>query len=218
MDAKYYIETDGDIFLVRREGALDLPFKREVPFEFDPIAPLPVDGEVWFCSPRLAEHPSDWTGKDHVDGLDDVTPLVREAVHASMPRVVVEGVCVQQGCVLLVKGNRGFTKDRWTLPGGFLRFGEDPTEGLQREIREEIGVDCRIGDLIAVRSKLGKASRLHWILFFYRIAIDGEPIANPDEIAELRFVEVDEACGLLADGVMREVVSKLGRAPKTDGH
>jgi len=210
MDARYYIEADGQIFLVRRNGRLDLPFANEVPFEFDRVAPLPAGDDVWFCVPRLAEHPSDWVSKDRVDGLDTVTPLVREAVHASMPRVVVEGICVEDGKILLVKGSRGLTKDRWTLPGGFLRFGEDPADGLRREIHEELGVEAEIGDLIAVRSKLGESSRLHWILFFYRVRLSGTPRPNPDEIAQIRSVEIAEGAEMLMDGAMRGIVARLG--------
>ena len=141
--------------------------------------------------------------------MPDVTPLVREAVHASMPRVVVEGVCLRQGRILLVKGNRGLTKDRWTLPGGFLRFGESPRDGVLRELREETGVDGKVEELIDVRSRLGRHTCLHWLMLFYRIRIDGEPEPNPDEIAEARFVDLDEARTLVSDELMRHTIESI---------
>ena len=206
MDARFYVESDGRIFLICRDGLLDLPFPNEVPFEVDRIAPLGCDEPVWFCVPSLSSHPWDWTRKDDVQTMDDVTPLVRAAVHATMPRVVVEGICLREGRVLLVKGNRGLTKDRWTLPGGFLQFGEDPRQGVLRELREEIGVESTIEELLDVRAKLGTHTRLHWTMLFYRVRIVGEPIPNPDEIAEVRFVDPDEALRLVADPLMCEAI------------
>lgn len=209
MTQHYYIESDGRIFLVPRGETLDLPTEEEIPFRFEPIAPLASASQVMFCAPRLEKHPSDWMRKDVVPVDSRVTALVREAVHASMPRVVSEGVFIKDGLVLLLKGSRGLTKDRWTLPGGFVRFGEGPVEGLLREIKEELGTRAEIGDLLAVRSKLGKHTLLHWTQFFYRVTILGEIKPNPDEIAVAQFFEPSEGAQLLDDPLMREVIESL---------
>ncbi|UCF10974.1 MAG: NUDIX hydrolase, partial [Candidatus Bipolaricaulota bacterium] len=80
-----------------------------------------------------------------------------------MPRVVVEGLCMRADrSLLLVKGSRGYTAGRWSLPGGFLRFGERPEEGMARELREELGVAGRVGRLLLSTARLGVRSRLHW--------------------------------------------------------
>lgn len=210
MAKRYYIESDGRIFLVSRNGTLDLPLRDEIPFPIEVIAPLASASDVVFCTPRLDAHPSDWMSKDVVPVSPLVGPLVREAVHATMPRVVSEGVFVQNGVVLLLKGSRGLTKDRWTLPGGFVRFGEGPVEGLRREIREELGAESEIGELLSVRSKLGQHTMLHWTQFFYRVTIFGELQPDPDEIAEARFFPPAEGALLLADPLMREVLEALG--------
>ncbi len=206
---RYYIESDGRIYLVRRDETLDLPFPAEVPFDVERIALLHTAEPVWFCVPRLDGHPHEWPSKDDAPTIDNVTPLVRDAVHATMPRAVVEGVCLREGRILLVKGNRGLTEDRWTLPGGFLRFGESPRDGVLRELREEIGVNATVEDLIDVRSKLGQHTCLHWIMLFYRVRIDGDPMPNPDEIAEARFVDVDEARALVSDDLMRNAIEAI---------
>jgi 8-oxo-dGTP diphosphatase len=211
LETRYYVESDGRIYLVQRGDALDLPFLGEIPFDVEPIARLRTAEPVWFCVPRLERHPSEWPSKDDVPTIENVTPLVREAVHATMPRVVVEGVCLRGGRVLLVKGSRGLTKDRWTLPGGFLRFGESPSDGVLREVREEVGVDASVEELIDARSKLGQHTRLHWVMLFYRVRIDGEPAPNPDEIAEARFVEIAEALELVSDELMCDAIERISR-------
>lgn len=206
---RYYIETDGKVFLVEREGVLDLPDKGEIPFPIKEIAPLATSVPVVFAVPKLPRFPRDWLGKDALASLPEVSSLVREAIHASMPRVVVEGIALKEEEVLLVKASRGLTEGLWSLPGGFVRFGESPAEGLIREVHEELRVDASIDKLIDVRAKLGEESRLHWIMLFYRITIDGAPDPDPDEIAEARFFPLDEAKGLVCDSLMRAVVSSL---------
>ncbi len=209
MTRRYYIETDGRIFLVLRNGQLDLPMKDEIPFEMTMIAPLAPSSQVMFCVPDLPAHPAHWMSKDDVPVHARVTARVREAVHATMPRVVSEGVFIQDALILLLKGNRGLTKDRWTLPGGFIRFGEGPAEGLLREIQEELRVNARIDEMLSVHSKLGAHTLLHWTQFFYRVTLLGSIDPNPDEIAEARFFKPKEAASLLADPVMRDVIESL---------
>lgn len=209
MTQRYYLETDGRIFLVPRDKQLDLPTRDEIPFEFEVIAPLAPASEALYCTPDLEVHPSHWMSKDAVPCDPRITGGVRAAVHATMPRVVSEGVFIKDGRVLLLKGSRGLTKNRWTLPGGFVRFGEGPVDGLRREIHEELGVHAEIGDLLAVHSKLGEHTLLHWIQFFYRVTLIGEIAPDPDEIAAAQFFELDEGARLLADPLMRDVIASL---------
>ena len=57
----------------------------------------------------------------------------------------VYGIFIRNQNVLMVKENMNgfeFTK----FPGGGLEFGEGLTEGLKREIREELDLDCEIND------------------------------------------------------------------------
>ncbi len=206
---RYYLESDGRVFLVDRDGVLDLPTQDEIPFKFDEIAPLATSEPVLFCSPRLPRHPHEWPGKDELAFLPAVAPLVRETIHAGMPRVVVEGICLKDGKILLVKGSRGLTKGRWSLPGGFLRFGETPPEGLLRELKEELGVGGRIESLLDIKGKLGSESRLHWVMIFYQVSLEGEPHPDPDEIAEATYFPLERARDLGIDDLMRDAVSSI---------
>jgi 8-oxo-dGTP diphosphatase len=208
---RYYIETDGRIFLILNNGEWDLPRPDQVPFTVEKIARLPAEEETWFCSPDLPSHPRDWPSKDEVQQRADIASRVLVAVHATMPRVVVEAICIDGGKVLLVKGSRGLTTGRWSLPGGFLRFGESPEEGVVREVHEEVGANAVIVAPAGTHSKLGSFSKLHWIMFFYRVAVRGEPRPNPDEIAEVRFVPVDDAEAFLEDPVMAAAIRRAAQ-------
>lgn len=179
-----YVESDGRLFVVRRNGRFDLPAREELPFPVEQIGPLATPEPVVFCVPELPAHPASWPSKDDLASDPRASTLLQAAIHGSMPRVVVEGICEADGKLLLVKGNRGYTAGRWTLPGGFLRFGEAPRDGLAREIREELGVCSTIGGLLKATGRLGESSRLHWVMLFYRMTIHSPPRPSPDEIAE----------------------------------
>lgn len=50
-----------------------------------------------------------------------------------------------RGRVLLVKPTY---KDGWDIPGGYVEPGETPIEACEREIREELGLEVRVGNLL----------------------------------------------------------------------
>ncbi len=64
---------------------------------------------------------------------------------ASAFKVRAAALIVRDDRLLL---NRISGVDSWMLPGGTGEFGETVEETLARELREELGVDCRIGRLL----------------------------------------------------------------------
>ena|SRR3982750_444535 len=73
----------------------------------------------------------------------------------------------------------------WGLPGGFLRKGEQPEEGIRREIREEIDLEL---DSLAMFSVRTVGSHIE-IIFSARAA--GEPKVISREIYELGWFDPD---------------------------
>ena len=39
---------------------------------------------------------------------------------------------------------------RWTLPGGGIDHGESPQQAVVREVHEETGLDCTVGEVLVV--------------------------------------------------------------------
>lgn len=61
--------------------------------------------------------------------------------------------CERDGTILLTRVSaKGPGGGLWTLPGGGLRFGEDPAAGVTREVREETGYNVVLGALVGIRS------------------------------------------------------------------
>ena len=60
---------------------------------------------------------------------------------------IARGVAIADGKILLCRAKGGKTS---YLPGGHIEFGETGREALEREIREELGVESKTGRFLGV--------------------------------------------------------------------
>jgi 8-oxo-dGTP pyrophosphatase MutT (NUDIX family) len=96
--------------------------------------------------------------------------------------IAQKGIIAKEGRVLLVKG---LGADKWDLPGGRLHKGEEPLEGLKREIKEEVGCDSVVKNAVH-SSQMYHETVAKWAFFIaYEVLLTSEDIVIPeDEIAE----------------------------------
>lgn len=95
--------------------------------------------------------------------------------------------------VLLAKRAWPPAKGSWDCIGGFLEAGEHPLEGLQREIKEEIGVTLNVKELIGVwMDRYYHNKHWRWTLnFYYRATIaKGKPKAS-DDVAAIKWFPIN---------------------------
>ena len=114
-------------------------------------APEPRVVEVDGSTVAVGWHPV----ADVLSGALPVTDIVTEALAGHQPfrlqRLAVYALVRRGDDVLLTRiSARGAHPGSWTLPGGGLDHGEAPRDALAREVREECGVDCRVGELLDV--------------------------------------------------------------------
>lgn len=81
----------------------------------------------------------------------------------------------------------------WELPGGQIELGETLTDGLQREIFEECGIEVELGRLAHVRSNL---SSLIVIFCFYATYARGE-LRPSEETPAVRWADQQTALDLI---------------------
>lgn len=126
---------------------------------------------------------------DVASGETPVTSLVHEALEDHRPfqlqRVAAYGLVRRGDAVLLTRlSERAFHTGSWTLPGGGIDHGERPAVALAREITEECGVACEVGDLrdvhdvrFAGTAPSGRHEDFHGIhlIFDATVADDAQP-------------------------------------------
>lgn len=204
-----YIESDGMVHLVEREGKLTFPREGEVKLELDFRGEMDFpEGKVLFAVPHLHSWPRDWTFKDDVPAMTNVATIVHRAINGSLVREVVGALVFHPDGqrILLVKASRGFTKGMWNIPGGFVTYAETPEEGMAREMEEETGIRIRLERLLGVfTQKFGSPYYMRGHMYAAR-ALTTDLKLQMDEIADAQWFTLDEARRVLLNPFGRKAL------------
>ena len=105
-------------------------------------------------------------------------------------RVSVAGVVVDGGKFMVALRKPGTSiGESWEFPGGKIKAGEDPQEGLVREYLEELNLEIRVGRQI--HESVFSNRKEEYRLLAFRIEIIGGELRSPEH-QELRWVSMDE--------------------------
>jgi 8-oxo-dGTP diphosphatase len=113
----------------------------------------------------------------------------RERTQAMIPqllRLAAYGVCLRQDQILLARYvSPDGTQRHWTLPGGKVEHGEDPSDAVVREVDEETGYRVTVEQLLGLDSRAHhvrwgspEGSELHKVGILYRVKITGGELRN----------------------------------------
>jgi ADP-ribose pyrophosphatase YjhB (NUDIX family) len=99
-----------------------------------------------------------------------------------------------EGRVLLARRAVEPEKGKWDIVGGFLEEGEDPLEGLRREVREETGLEAEPLDfLVATVDRYGDGDDApHTLNLVWTARVSGGEPEPADDVSELRWFGRDE--------------------------
>ncbi|WP_372730076.1 NUDIX domain-containing protein [Nocardioides sp.] len=132
---------------------------------------------------------------DVLSGRVPVVPLVQEALVDHRPfrqqRIAAYALVRRDDSLLLTRiSSRGHHAGSWTLPGGGIDHGETPRSALEREVQEECGIACEVGELVDVHdthfdgtAPSGRHEDFHGIHLIFA--------ATVDDAATVRVVEAD---------------------------
>jgi 8-oxo-dGTP diphosphatase len=109
-------------------------------------------------------------------------------VYASS-KPTASALCVDDGRVLLARRAHPPFEGFWDIPGGFLEEGEDPLDGLRRELKEETGLEVEPQRFLGIwMDRYGGDSTAKATLNLYWTArVVGGEAAPADDVAELRW-------------------------------
>lgn len=110
------------------------------------------------------------------------------------PAPTVGCVIVRDGRALVAVRAEEPWKGQIDVPGGFLAVGEDPTDGLRREVREELGVEIDVTDHDYVQTVAHRyESGGEWLISmgFRARLIEGEPRPS-DDVAAVKWVRSED--------------------------
>jgi ADP-ribose pyrophosphatase YjhB (NUDIX family) len=108
------------------------------------------------------------------------------------PKIDVRGVVLDDRGLLLV---RELGETRWTLPGGWADVGETPRQAVEKEVRQEAGLDVSAVRVLAVYDRDFRG-RTQWPAHVYKLyvrcdVVGGEPRGDGLETEEAWFFAVD---------------------------
>ena len=106
-----------------------------------------------------------------------------------MTIIVAAAIIAEAGRVLITQRKRGaHLEGLWEFPGGKVEDGEDPKAALVRELREEIGVEADVGDIVDVT--FHRYDTKNVLLLFYSARLRaGTPAAL--DVAAVEWATVD---------------------------
>jgi len=116
-----------------------------------------------------------------------------EREYPTRPIVSVGAVVIRDCSVLLVKRDQEPSKGLWSIPGGVIELGESLEHAVQREVREETGIDVKIVRLLdvadhIVRDEDGRI-RFHYVLVDYLTHPITFDLSPRSDVSEARWVD-----------------------------
>jgi 8-oxo-dGTP diphosphatase len=129
--------------------------------------------------------------------------------------VVAAAVVVEKGRVLLTQRKRGtHLAGLWEFPGGKVHDGEDPRDAVARELREELGIEVRAGEIVDVTfHRYEEDDKAVLLLFFVATRRPESPEPRALDVAGFRWASREELRPELfppADvAVLRKVEARL---------
>lgn len=104
---------------------------------------------------------------------------------------------------------------QWVMPGGKIDLGEPIIRAVQREVREEVGLEVEVQNLLDVFERVTPGEEhYHFVILYYRcLPLSDELNHNDAEVAEARWVPPDELCQYRMPEGTKFILEKLFPEP-----
>ena len=123
-------------------------------------------------------------------------------LYPDKPIVGTGAIIVHDGKMLLEKRKNDPGKGRWSVPGGVVELGENVTQTVIREVKEETGLDVAEPEHIDVVDQITRDEngriKYHFVIIDYLVDLKGGTLKAASDADELEWVSLDdvEKCDL----------------------
>jgi len=102
----------------------------------------------------------------------------------------------------------------YTVPGGHVELGETCEEALVREVKEEVGLDVKVVDLLSIQQVIYPKEfwkKAHFIFFDYLCSVEGDQTVcvDKDEIQDTIWTSPDDALSKNIDRYLEHFIKRL---------
>jgi len=117
----------------------------------------------------------------------------------------------KQGKILLARSHKWF--DKYTLPGGHIEVGESMADAVRREVKEEVGLDVEVVEILLVQESIFAPEfykKKHFIFIdFYCKSKDQQVKLDHDEIQDYIWIYPGAAYNLKLDSFTRKTLDRF---------
>lgn len=121
--------------------------------------------------------------------------------HGNVRRDVIEVVVIHRP-----------RQDDWSFPKGKLDKGESSEDAAVREVEEETGLVCDLGEEVEPARYVDARGRLKEVRYWVMHVVDTRPWAPNDEVDRRLWASVDDAAKLLSYEHDRELLATFARS------
>lgn len=146
---------------------------------------------------------------------DVVANLFNNETGYQTPKLDTRAVIVREGKVLLVHD-----ADGWAMPGGWADIGETLRQNVEKEVKEEAGLDAKALRILAIHDRAKHNSpELPWSIWkiFVECEVLGGKFEPNIETTDARYFGMDELPPLARGKTTREQIDlclRLAREPE----
>ena len=123
------------------------------------------------------------------------------------PVVAVAAIIFSADQVLLIRRGKPPGVGLWTVPGGGVEIGETLAAACAREVKEETGLEVKVGKLVEVVERVSKDEGgeilYHYIILDFLAEVVGGMLQAGSDVSDARFFAWPELKSLtLTDGLV----------------
>ncbi|MFA6888381.1 MAG: NUDIX domain-containing protein [Candidatus Woesearchaeota archaeon] len=127
-------------------------------------------------------------------------------------QIGVKAIIEQDNKILLIKRSAKYKhlEAAWDIPGGRTEFGEDPIDGLRREIKEETNLELDEIKQILDASTVFKNEEKHIVRITYLCTVKETNVQLSHEHTDMQWVPKEELKNIeFKDKILKKIINNF---------